>query len=146
MAFFYCCGELKPIQSLWREIQLLGEIKSMREHFHPSLIVFPINHSSSEETIRRSPWESVLRRQWGENVNVTAWAGKLPSVGHYSGTGDYSSTRPDSDCNINESEPNVNASREHHKKLAYILEWFKLWSVTVMFSQRWFQIVCVFFF
>lgn len=78
-------------------------------------------------------------------MNVTAWAGKLPSVGHYSGTGDYSSTRPDSDCNINESEPNVNASREHHKKLAYILEWFKLWSVTVMFSQRWFQIVCVFF-
>lgn len=48
MAIFYCCGELKPIQSLWREMQLLGEIKSMSEHFHPPLIVSPISHSIFE--------------------------------------------------------------------------------------------------
>lgn len=53
MAIFYCCGELKPIQSLWRGIQLLGEIKSMSRHFHPPLIVCPINHGSFEETILR---------------------------------------------------------------------------------------------
>lgn len=50
MAIFYCCGELKPIQSLWRERQLLGKIKSMSERFHPPLIVSPVNHPSLEVT------------------------------------------------------------------------------------------------
>lgn len=47
MAVFYCCGELKPVQSLWGGgMQLLGEIKSMSERFHPPLIVCSVNHAS----------------------------------------------------------------------------------------------------
>ena len=53
MAFFYCCGELKPIRSLWIEMQLLGEIKSMSKRFHPPLIVSPINHAGFEVTSLR---------------------------------------------------------------------------------------------
>ncbi len=53
MAIFYCCGELKPIQSLWKEMQLLGEIKSMSERFHPPLIVSSISHASFEVTTLR---------------------------------------------------------------------------------------------
>lgn len=54
MGIFYCCRELKPIQSLWREMRLLGKIKSMSvERFRPPLIVSPINHAGFEVTTLR---------------------------------------------------------------------------------------------
>lgn len=52
--------------SLWREMLLLGEIKSMLQHFHPPLIVSPINHASFE-VITLKTLENVikmLKRDW----------------------------------------------------------------------------------
>lgn len=54
MAIFYCSGELKPIQSRWREVQLLGEMKSMSKRFHPPLIVSSINHATFQVTTLRA--------------------------------------------------------------------------------------------
>lgn len=68
--FFYCCGELKPIRSLRRQMQLLGELASVSQRVLPPVYCF--SHQSCQ--FWSDKFENivfiVLLRRWKKDWNV----------------------------------------------------------------------------
>lgn len=110
--FLYCCGHLKPIQSLWRQMQLLGESRINEPTCSSFTYCFSYQSrrfwSDKSENACFYSSVKILRGRW---EYVTARAEELSNAGHNTVTADCSYTAltkaQQNDDNTNESQTNT---------------------------------------